>query len=140
MGGIGLIFTPVLARHLLRLFRFVWAYDYSSSWTHSYSKQSYWKVYGDKSLKMPSDSISESVIFQNFLGACPRPPNIDSAYPSYPHINNADTSGCAPLFKNLEPPRPLTSSQLNEQGVRIYIYIYMSNLRYPDLQYPGTSV
>ena len=26
----------------------------------------------DKLLKMPSDSISEGVIFQNFLGACPQ--------------------------------------------------------------------
>ena len=52
---------------------------------------------GDQSLKMPSDSISESVIFQNFLGVCPiDPPSVgmlcmpmcfshyDSAYPSYP--------------------------------------------------------
>ena len=28
----------------------------------------------DKLLKMPSDSISEGVIFQNFLGACPETP------------------------------------------------------------------
>ena len=28
----------------------------------------------DKLLKMPSDSISEGVIFQNFLGACPQTP------------------------------------------------------------------
>ena len=28
----------------------------------------------DKLLKMPSDSISEGVIFQNFLGACPQIP------------------------------------------------------------------
>ena len=50
---------------------------------------------GDQSLKMPSDSISESVIFQNFLGGMPPdPPSVgmlhmlvcfahyDSAYPS----------------------------------------------------------
>ena len=29
---------------------------------------------GVKSLKMPSDSTSESVIFQNFLGECPQTP------------------------------------------------------------------
>ena len=29
---------------------------------------------GDKSLKMPSDSISEGVIFQNFLGGMPPDP------------------------------------------------------------------
>ena len=64
---------------------------------------------GDKSLKMSSDSISEGVIFQNFLGGMPPdPPSIgmfrmpvcsahyDSVYPGYPHINNDDTSGCAP--------------------------------------------
>ena len=29
----------------------------------------------DKLLKMPSDSISEGVIFQHFLGDAPRPPS-----------------------------------------------------------------
>ena len=29
----------------------------------------------DKLLKMPLDSISEGVIFQNFPGACPRSPS-----------------------------------------------------------------
>ena len=38
---------------------------------------------GDQSLKMPSDSISESVIFQNFLGACPQIPLV-LAYFAYP--------------------------------------------------------
>ena len=50
---------------------------------------------GDQLLKMPSDSISESVIFQNFLGGqAPDPPSVgmlcmlvcfahyDSTYPS----------------------------------------------------------
>ena len=31
---------------------------------------------GDKLLKMPSDSIPDSVLFHNFLGACPRPPSV----------------------------------------------------------------
>ena len=43
MGGMGLIFTPVLVRHLLGPLSFSRPMT-STSWTHSYSKQSYWKV------------------------------------------------------------------------------------------------
>ena len=44
MGGVGLIFTPVLVRRLSRPSSRVWAYMASTSWTHSYSKQSSWAV------------------------------------------------------------------------------------------------
>ena len=44
---------------------------------------------GDQSLKMLSDLISESIIFQNFLGSMPQTPLVlacfahyDSAYPT----------------------------------------------------------
>ena len=41
----GLIFTPVLVVCLLSPLGLVWAYDYSTSWTHETSKQSCWKLY-----------------------------------------------------------------------------------------------
>ena len=67
---------------------------------------------GDQSLQMPSDSILESVIFQNFLGCMPPDPpsggmlcmpmcftHYDSACISQlaPHEHD-DKSGCAPPF------------------------------------------
>ena len=87
---------------------------------------------GVKSLKMPSDSTSESVIFQNFLGECPQTPqywhalyahvfvHYDSAYPSYPHINSDDTSGCVPPFSKVwmrpwESWNKICALELNEQ-------------------------
>ena len=39
MGGMGLIFTPVLVRHLLGPTGLSWPMT-SSSWTHNYSIQS----------------------------------------------------------------------------------------------------
>ena len=33
-----------------------------------------WNSISNKPLKVPSDSISEGLIFQNFLGHAPRPP------------------------------------------------------------------
>ena len=33
-----------------------------------------WNSRSNKPLKVPSDSISEGLIFQNFLGHAPRPP------------------------------------------------------------------
>ena len=44
MGGMGLIFTPVLVRRLLSPSVLSGPMT-STSWTHSYSKQSYWNVY-----------------------------------------------------------------------------------------------
>ena len=49
MGGIGLIFTPVLVRSFLGppgLSRPITG----TSWTHSYSKQSNWVVYRDEAI------------------------------------------------------------------------------------------
>ena len=43
MGGMGLIFTPVLVRRLLSPSVLSGPMT-STSWTHSYSKQSNWKV------------------------------------------------------------------------------------------------
>ena len=78
----------------------------------------------DKLLKMPSDSISDGVIFQNFLGGMPQTPGYGvgilrmhacvlahyesiATYPSWPHINNDDRSaGCAspPFQKSRSSP------------------------------------
>ena len=73
----------------------------------------------DKLPKMPSDSISEGVVFQNFLGGGmpPDPLSVgmlcmpvcfahyEYKYANYPYINNDDRSSSAPpLFKSLDPP------------------------------------
>ena len=75
----------------------------------------------DKLLKMPSDSISEGIIFQNFLGGMPpNGPDPPSAgmlcMPVYfthyecKHLTSPTLTmmtglhGCAPLFKSLDPP------------------------------------
>ena len=76
----------------------------------------------DKLPKMPSDSISESVIFQKFPGGMPPDPLVlayfaclcaahayyECKYANYPYINIDDRSGCASLFKSLDPPLGLT--------------------------------
>ena len=75
-----------------------------------------WALKGDKSLKSPQIQ-SQRVYFSKISWvACPQTPSIgmlcmlmcfthyDSAYLSYPHINNADTSGYTPLFKSLNLP------------------------------------
>ena len=64
---------------------------------------------------MASSSISEGVIFQNFLGGMPPDPLVLACFACLCashtmsvsiYINNNDRSGCAPppLFKSLDPP------------------------------------
>ena len=71
----------------------------------------------DKLLKIPSDSISEGVIFQNFLGGhAPRPPSADMLrmpvcfahyeckYLTSPTSTMMIGLVVPPLFKSLDPP------------------------------------
>ena len=43
MAGMGVIFTPLLVRHLLGPLGLSGSMT-STSWIHSYSKESFWKV------------------------------------------------------------------------------------------------
>ena len=69
---------------------------------------------GDKLLKIPSDLISDGVIFQTFLGGMPPDPLVLACFtclcashtmrvhiPAGPcmNINNDDRAGCAPFSK-----------------------------------------
>ena len=58
---------------------------------------------GDQSLKMPSDSISEDVIFQNFLGGhAPDPPSIGMLdMPVYTMTMHIPASPISTMMTNL---------------------------------------
>ena len=63
----------------------------------------------DKLLKIPSDSISDSVIFQNFLGGMPPDPPrclciLHTRIPASPTSTVLIDLVVPPLFKSLDPP------------------------------------
>ena len=71
---------------------------------------------GNNLLNIPSDSISDSVIFQNFMGPCPQTPLVLACFTCLcalhtmrVHIPVSPTSTMmtdltVPLFKSLDPP------------------------------------
>ena len=64
-----------------------------------------WSSRNNKPLKMPSDSISEGLIFQNFLGGLPRMLYMpDCVYTLHTITMLTVTKLCPPLFRILDQP------------------------------------
>ena len=69
----------------------------------------------DKLLKMPSDSISEGVIFQNYLGACPQTPLVRECFTclcaSHTMSVNMLASPTSTMMTGLVVPPPFQKSR-----------------------------
>ena len=74
-----------------------------------------WSSRDNKPLKMPSDSISEGLIFQNFLGGMPQTPLDLACFACqivyFAHNYHAHSNKIVPpLFRILDPPHYIATS------------------------------
>ena len=73
----------------------------------------FWNSRSNKPLKVPSDSISEGLIFQNFLGHAPRPP-IDLVLFNQIYIIFLQCACCLGISRRINKPLKVPSDSISE--------------------------